>query len=97
MGCCFPPPRELPDPGIQPTSLELAGRFFTTWATWEAQGKGDPVFLKLSVSLIGRIRLCIYPDYVKSESQMVWYLNLGRGVRSEDLRAKLARRVLFPE
>ena len=31
-----PPPGDLPDPGIKPTSLALAGRFFTTSATWEA-------------------------------------------------------------
>ena len=33
------PPRDLPNPGIKPTSLmspELAGGFFTTGATWEA-------------------------------------------------------------
>ena len=36
---CPPPPGDLPDPGIEPASLtspELAGRFFTTNATWEA-------------------------------------------------------------
>ena len=32
----MPPPEDLPDPGIEPTSLTLAGRFFTTSATWEA-------------------------------------------------------------
>ena len=34
----FPPPGELPDPGIEPVSLAspaLAGRFFTTSATQE--------------------------------------------------------------
>ena len=34
------PPGDLPDLGIEPSSLtspELAGRFFTTSATWEAQ------------------------------------------------------------
>ena len=31
-----PPPGDLPDPGIEPTSLALAGEFFTTSATWEA-------------------------------------------------------------
>ena len=34
-----PPPGDLPDPGIEPMSLislALAGRFFTTSATWEA-------------------------------------------------------------
>ena len=33
------PPGDLPDPGIEPASLRtpaLAGRFFTTSATWEA-------------------------------------------------------------
>ena len=35
-----PSPRDLPDPGVQPASLmspALAGRFFTTSATWEVQ------------------------------------------------------------
>ena len=35
-----PPPGDLPDPGIKPKSLmcpALAGGFFTTSATWEAQ------------------------------------------------------------
>ena len=34
-----PPPEDLPDPEIEPVSLAspaLAGRFFTTSATWEA-------------------------------------------------------------
>ena len=30
MGLPFPSPGLLPDPGIKPTSLALAGRFFTT-------------------------------------------------------------------
>ena len=39
-GVPCPPPGELPDPGMETASLtspELAGRFFTTSATWEAQ------------------------------------------------------------
>ena len=38
-GLPCPPPWDLPDPGIEPTSLKspaLAGGFFTTSATWEA-------------------------------------------------------------
>ena len=38
-GLLCPPPGDLPDPGIKPTSLTapaLAGGFFTTSATWEA-------------------------------------------------------------
>ena len=41
-GVPFPTPGDLPDPGIEPMSLvslalSLAGRFFTTSVTWEAQ------------------------------------------------------------
>ena len=39
-GLPCPPPGDFPDPGIEPTSLmspALAGRFFTTSATREAQ------------------------------------------------------------
>ena len=38
-GLPCPPPGDLPNPGIKPTSLRspaLAGRFFTACATWEA-------------------------------------------------------------
>ena len=38
-GLQCPPPGDLPDPGIEPVSLmspALAGKFFTTSATWEA-------------------------------------------------------------
>ena len=38
-GLPFPPPEDLPDPGIKPTSPAppaLAGGLFTTGATWEA-------------------------------------------------------------
>ena len=39
-GLPFPPPGDLPDSGTElmsPTSSALAGRFFTTGATWEAR------------------------------------------------------------
>ena len=29
-GLPFPPPEDLPDPGIEPASPALAGKFFTT-------------------------------------------------------------------
>ena len=38
-GLPFPVPGDLPDPGIEPTSLAspaLTGEFFTTSTTWEA-------------------------------------------------------------
>ena len=40
-GLPLPTPRDLPNPGIEPTSLAspaLAGGFFTTSTTWEAPG-----------------------------------------------------------
>ena len=40
----FPPPGDLPDPGIEPMSLTspvLAGGSFNTSATWEAQVGDD--------------------------------------------------------
>ena len=39
-GLPYSPPEDLPDPGIEPAclkSLALAGGFFTTSTTWEAQ------------------------------------------------------------
>ena len=36
-GLQFPPPGDLPNPGIKPASLALAGRFFTTRTTWAIQ------------------------------------------------------------
>ena len=39
-GLPCPPPGDLPDPGIEPMSLvsaALAGKFFTTSATWETR------------------------------------------------------------
>ena len=44
-GLPCPPPGDLPKPGIKPkplTSPALAGRFFTTNNTWEAQGDSFP-------------------------------------------------------
>ena len=40
IGLPFPPPRDLPDPGIEsmsPASPALAGNFLNHWATWKAQ------------------------------------------------------------
>ena len=34
---CVPSSRGSPDPGIEPASLALAGSFFITSTTWEAQ------------------------------------------------------------
>ena len=47
-GLPCPPPGDLPNPGIEPTSLispALAGEFFTTNVTWEALTYGRVIFL----------------------------------------------------
>ena len=54
-GLPCPPPGDLPDPGIEPTSLmspALAGGFLTTTATWEAQDVLLFFFLPLYFELI---------------------------------------------
>ena len=58
-----PPPGDLPNPGTEPASLTspaLAGGFFTTSASWKAQGEGSGrISWSSSISLY-------YP--------LVWYL-----------------------
>ena len=51
-GLPCPPPRDLPNPGIEPTSLTspaLEGGFFITGTTWEAQACTQDL-LKLAAS-----------------------------------------------
>ena len=41
-GLPFPPPEDLPDPGVEPVSFmspALVGGFFITTTTWEAPGR----------------------------------------------------------
>ena len=48
-GLPFPPPGDLPNPGIEPASFmspALAGRFFTTSTTWEAHSQRRDLILK---------------------------------------------------
>ena len=52
-GLPFPPPGDLPDPGIELASLTppaLAGRFFTNSATWEV-----PSCILVKESLVGKL------------------------------------------
>ena len=51
-GLPFPPPGDLPNPGIEPTSLmspALAGGFFTTSAAWEAQNPLLSLFILMLI------------------------------------------------
>ena len=50
-----PPPGDLPDPGMEPTSLTssaLVGSFFTTSATWEAHTQGNVMVVNFFYSRI---------------------------------------------
>jgi len=50
----FPSPGDLPDPGIEPTSLEspaLEGRFLTNYAIWEALNTEDPEINKKPINM----------------------------------------------
>ena len=52
-GLLCPPPGDFPDPGIEPTSLmspALAGRFFSTSATWEAPHKKGYKFINQDIN-----------------------------------------------
>ena len=54
-GLPFPPPGDPPNPGIKPkflTSPALAGGFFTTSATWEAQSESVSVVTLLPLGYI---------------------------------------------
>ena len=45
-GLTFPPPGDLPNPGIEPVSLTspaLVDGFFTTSTTWEASSRSDQI------------------------------------------------------
>ena len=47
-GVAIPFSRDLPNPGIEPASLCITGRFFTVWATREALSQGKcPITLEL--------------------------------------------------
>ena len=55
-GLPFPPPGDLPNPGIKPTSLTslaLAGSFSTRTATWEAQ------FLTTGMHISALRKICL--------------------------------------
>ena len=90
-----PSPGDLSDPGIQPLSLmsqALAGRFFTTSTTWEAQGnpvgsgeseiKEPPLFSFIYVKYKQNQIFCqdvgkIYHQVTRYLSHMMWKLALS--------------------
>ena len=60
-GLPFPSPGDLPDSGIEPTSLvspALAGKFLTTRATWEAQMSRPSGYLQFWVCYSKIVAYC---------------------------------------
>ena len=82
-GLPFPPPGDLPNPGIEPMSLmipALAGRFFTTTATWEAWVNCMVCEFYLSKAVTKKcLRASLMAQIVKnlSEMQETWVGSLG--------------------
>ena len=66
-GLPCPPLGDLPDPGIEPTSPALAGRFFTTSATWEALHRCH--YKEAFPTVLSKVWVCPTILYVFS-----WYL-----------------------
>ena len=59
-GLLFPPPGNFPDQGSIPVSPASAGRFFTSWATWEALQPMDNNLNKYSFqNLLMKYNFCL--------------------------------------
>ena len=70
-GLPYPPPGDLLDPGIKPTSLTtpaLTGRFFTTSATWEAPKKIPTQGSNLCLLLCRQILYCCATPFCSNGS-----------------------------
>ena len=76
-GLPFPPPGDLPDPGIEPVSLaspSLSGRFFTTSTTWEAWSCMTWIHILNFVALNQLVNLS---GPVFTELSKAWMRNIG--------------------
>ena len=62
----FPSPGDLPDPGIEPESPATASRFFTNWATKEAQ----PIF----TGMVGRLNRGTFQQYITGSLRGIFFL-----------------------
>ena len=59
----FPPPGDLPDPGIKPVSLvspALIGGFFATCATWEQDN-----------TVTGVSKFCLWKEWITEENKLM--------------------------
>ena len=75
-GLPCPPPGDLSDPGIKPTSLmslTLVGRFFTTRSTWEARLARQGLLFRVSGNFQTKLRPLIFsPLFIYSAARTVW-------------------------
>ena len=82
-GVPLPPPGDLPNPGIQPVSPTypaLAGRFFTTSATWEAQPGS---YLPLELGFPGlQNSVWMALDLLPEPPVVLWRVNYGRNMKT---------------
>ena len=73
-GLLFPPPKDLPNPGIKPTSPALAGRLFTT----VPPGKPYSYHMTQGLKLLG-----IYPREMKTDSDSKIHANILNSLKLE--------------
>ena len=66
-GLPFPPPGDLPHPGIEPGSPSLAGRFFTSSANWEVKA----VFVRHTPA-VHRTQLRLQTDWQSTKCSPAW-------------------------
>ena len=77
-GLPCPPPGDLPDPGIEPESPmspALAGGFFTTGATWEAQISDSTWHLSFSFWLTLFSMIISNSIHVAANGIIWWFLS----------------------
>ena len=75
-GLPCPPPGDLPHPRTEPESPALAGRFFTTSATWEAyiswcQGLFQLLLLSLSFLMVSQDKIIVYVLTLRQKTQKI--------------------------
>ena len=101
-GLPCPPPGNLLDPGIKPvshTSPALAGKFFTTDTTWEAQGKWKLMMLNTVFIYLSAIWVSGYLSGKTPAKVCVCFLKCFIGVsfsRYTDFLGYILFQILFP-
>ena len=94
-GLPFPSPGGRPDPGIEPASPALAGRFFATSATWEAlDGRVSRLYGEHALAIEQR-RGLIPITLPKAHFPLLLKLNSRAHCRCHGLASRLPRPCLI--